>query len=395
MFRRARSLIDGLPPSPNRDRQALEICIALGSPLVALEGYGSAHAHQLYEEARALCQRLQRPVEPPILRGLGLARLQGCRFEESRRLGQALVDHEGEDPAARTEGHYLLGVTAFWSGELATARHHLTTAIEGYDRSRRPGHLASYAQDAEAVCLVRQAWVDLWAGDPGKADATARSALELAAGIDHAMTSWYVVTYASIIAAESEDLIRLEQLLDEAERLRRRVPVPYLMIVVDALGGWLAVEQGSAGAVEEIVRSVERSRVAGESLHLTYTLLLLARARASTGEIDHGRAASQDGLAWSHRHDQRYLEAELLRVDGELAHRAGATDAAYASIGAAVALAGAQGASWLELRALHSMAAHFPDEEVRDHLAEVVEMLPSGHELRPVLAAAQLLRESD
>ena len=50
----------------------------------------------------------------------------------------------------------------------------------------------------------------------------------------------------------------------------------YLMIVGEALRGWLDVCEGSAGGIDRIVQSVARSRSDGESLHLTYTLLLLA-----------------------------------------------------------------------------------------------------------------------
>ena len=299
-------------------------------------------------------------MDPPILRGLGLARLQGCRFDECSELGQALVDHESHDPIARTEGRYLLGVSAFWRGDLARARQYLEGAIDTYDVSHRDEHLALYAQDPKAVCLVRLAWVDLWAGDAGRADERARSALELAVDLDHFMTRWYVLTYAAIIAAESEDLGRLAELLGDAELLGKRLPMRYLMIVGDALRGWLDVCEGSAGGIERIVRSVARSRTEGESLHLTYTLLLLARARGLAGELHEGRAATREALSLSQRRNQRYLEAELWRVDGELAYRSGAPEAA-ASLRRAVEVADAQGASWLELRALHSLASRYPD----------------------------------
>ena len=94
MFRRALALLADLPPSPDRDALELDIRIALGSPLVALEGYGSSGAHQLYERALSLCRKLHRPVDPPILRGLGLARLQGCRFGDCDELARALLDDE-------------------------------------------------------------------------------------------------------------------------------------------------------------------------------------------------------------------------------------------------------------------------------------------------------------
>jgi tetratricopeptide (TPR) repeat protein len=394
MFRRALALLADLPPSPDRDALELDIRIALGSPLVALEGYGSKGAHELYERALALCRRLHRPVDPPILRGLGLARLQGCRFDDCDELGQALVDHESDDPIARTEGRYLLGVSAFWRGDLARARHYLEGAIEAYDVSHRDEHLALYAQDPKAVCLVRLALVELWAGDAGRADQTARSALEIAADLDHLMTLAYVITYASILAAESEDLARLAELLADADVLWKRLSERYLMVVLEALRGWLDVCKGSVGGIEKIVRSVARSRTEGESLHLTYTLLLLARARGMVGEFRQGRAAAREGLSWSHRCNQRYLEAELWRVDGELAYRRGETEAAAASLRSAVETASAQGAGWLELRALHSFASRFPDQTVREQLGDLIETITSGHDLPAFRAATRLLSES-
>ncbi len=228
---------------------------------------------------------------------------------------------------------------------------------------------------------------------PGRADERARSALELAVDLDHLMTLWYVLTYAAIIAAESEDLVRLAELLGDAELLGKRLPLRYLMIVGEALRGWLDVREGSPGGIERIVQSVARSRIDGESLHLTYTLLLLARARGMAGELHEGRAATREGLSLSHRRNQRYLEAELWRVDGELAYRSGEAEAAAASLRNAVELASQQGAGWLELRALHSLASRFPDQTVREQLGDLVETIPSGHDLPAFRAATDLLSE--
>lgn len=393
-FKRALALLADLPPSPDRDALELDLRIALGSPLVALEGYGSSGAHQLYERALSLCRKLHRPVDPPILRGLGLARLQGCRFDDCDELARALLDDESHDTIARTEGRYLLGVSAFWRGDLAMARHYLDGAIQAYDVSRRDGHLALYAQDPKAVCLVRLAWVELWAGDAGRANQTARSALKIAVDLDHLMTLGYVITYAAIIAAESEDLARLAELLTDADLLWKRFSDRYLMVVLEALRGWLDVCEGSTGGIEKIVRSVARSRTEGETLHLTYTLLLLARARSMVGEFREGRAATREGLSWSHKYNQRYLEAELWRVDGELAYRSGETEAAAASVRSAVDIATAQGAGWLELRALHSLASRFPDQTLREQLGDLIETIPSGHDLPAFRAATGFLSES-
>ena len=111
------------------------------------------------------------------------------------------------------------------------------------------------------------------------------------------------------------------------------------------------------------------------------------------GELDRGRAAAREGLSWSDSHDQRYLEAELWRVQGELAYRSGEAEAATASLRRAVDLASAQGAGWLELRALQSLARRFPDRTVLEQLGDLVDSMPSGQDLPAFRAAMGLLSE--
>ena len=241
---------------------------------------------------------------------------------------------------------------------------------------------------------MRLALVELWTGDPGRADDTARAAFELAVDLDHLMTRWYVVTYAAILAAEAENFARLAELLAEAEALRNRISMPYLGIVHQALRGWLEVGDGEAGGIERILRAVADSRTVGETLHLTYTLLLLARARHVISEHRPGRAAAREGISLTHDHGQRYLEAELRRIDGELAYSCGESDAAVASLRAAVDTAAAQGADWLELKALTSLATRFPDRAIRERLDSLLQGMPSGQDLPAFRAARALLHDS-
>ena len=252
---------------------------------------------------------------------LGLARLQGCRFEDCDNLAQALLDSERKDAVTQTEGLYLLGVSAFWQGDLEKARDRLEAAIAAYDVTRRGEHLALFAQDPRAVCLVRLALVEQWAANTQRADELAREALQVAAETDHPMTLAYVITYAAILAAEAGQSDWLAELLAEAEALRERLSEPYLVVVLDALRGWLEVSERSLGGIDKILQAVGRSRAEGETLHLSYTLLLLARARLLAGEVHEGRVAAREALEWTRASNQRYLEAELRQLDAELARR--------------------------------------------------------------------------
>ena len=62
--------------------------------------------------------------------------------------------------------------------------------------------------------------------------------------------------------------------------------------------------------------------------------------------------------------------------------------------GPAAETASAQGAGWLELRALRSLASRFPDQTLREQLGALIETIPSGHDLPAFRAATGLLSES-
>jgi hypothetical protein len=60
----------------------------------------------------------------------------------------------------------------------------------------------------------------------------------------------------------------------------------------------------------------------------------------------------------------------------------------------AVETARAQGAGWLELRALHALASRFPDPTLREQLGDLLETIPSGHDLPAFRAALCFLSGS-
>ena len=79
-------------------------------------------------------------------------------------------------------------------------------------------------------------------------------------------------------------------------------------------------------------------------MHLTYALLLRARAYLAAGDVERGRAAAAEGIEWGLAHDQCWAEAELWRVEGQLAAAGGDLVGADDAHGRALELARAQGA---------------------------------------------------
>jgi hypothetical protein len=78
---------------------------------------------------------------------------------------------------------------------------------------------------------------------------------------------------------------------------------------------------------------------------------LLARAFLRAGDPSGARTAIADALQWTERTDQRYLLAELLRIDAEVLALGGDRAAADITCRRALDVASEQDSSWLRGRA--------------------------------------------
>ena len=204
------------------------------------------------------------------------------------------------------------------------------------------------------------------------------------------MTIAYVLTYSAILAAEAEDYEWLRELLDEAESQWTRMSDRYLVVVIDAIRGWLDECTGTVGGVDRIVAAVARSRAGAESLHLTYALLLLARARIARGELAEAEAALREAVSYSEQTGQHYLCAALLEAGGRIASRRGDGAEGKARFLKAASAALDQGSQWFALRALTALACTYGDAESRDRLGAVFAGIRSGEDL-PVFREAHTL----
>jgi predicted ATPase len=92
-----------------------------------------------------------------------------------------------------------------------------------------------------------------------------------------------------------------------------------------------------------------------------YFLLGLALCHRAAGNLDAALTAIDDALAGSARHGERYLDAELHRVRGELLLQQGnQPQDAEADLRAAARIAAEQGGLLLELRAAASLYKAHP-----------------------------------
>jgi len=300
LFERALALLARLPPGAARDAKELDLRLALGAVLVALEGYGRDVILETYQRARELCANLERPVPAPVLRALGLAALAHGDLVTGTRLADEITNRADaeDDDIARVEGEYLAGVMAFWRGNLAESERRLVQAIEWYRPERRGLHVRLYSQDPKIVCLSRLAWT-LWErGHVRQALERRAESLALVDGKGDPHGSGYALWFTQFIAIDQGDIECVSVQCERLKEIATTHGLHYMDAVADGFLGYVAAMRGDPReGISRMRFTIEDPRWTDMAYVLRpQTLLLIARAASAAGDAPSARAAVREAL---------------------------------------------------------------------------------------------------
>lgn len=236
-----------------------------------------------------------------------------------------------------------------------------TTAYAGmalYDPARHHAHVAQYWMDPGVGCLCYGAWALACLGRPNHAVQRVAQALALAREAGHDFSLAYAVFFAAVVhhlRREAEPAHgHAQALLD----LSRDKGFPALQAWATLLLGCALAHDGRASEGSALVRQAHHAtHAAGARVSRSASLAELASVCLRAGQTGQGLAAVDEGLAFVVHSDERFYEAELLRVRGELRLQAGAPEAAALDdFRQALAVARQQQGRLWELRAATSLA---------------------------------------
>jgi predicted ATPase len=165
--------------------------------------------------------------------------------------------------------------------------------------------------------------------------------------------------------------------------------------------GWALAERGQGEAgIAELRAAMATIRAIGTVLELPWYLALLAGAYGIVGQTAEGLDAIAEALAQVASTNERFYEAEVYRVKGELLLKEGGLDSAAeaeASFRQALDVAQAQRARSWELRAAMSLARLWAEQgkraQAQDLLAPVYGWFTEGFETADLKDAKALLEE--
>jgi predicted ATPase len=395
-------MLKTLPDTSERTRHELDLQTALGQALMATKGYAAPEVAQAYTRAREVGQQVgEIPRLFPVLWGLWAFYDVRAEYKTARELGEQLLTlaQSVQDPAFLLEAHRALGITLFFLGEFAPAREPLEQGMALYDPQQHRSHAFRYGIDPGVSCLSFAAQV-LWSlGYPDQALQSIHAALLLARELAYPFS----LAGALVFTAELHQFRREAQTAqkhgEEAISISTEQGFPLWGAYGTMLQGWALVEQGQGEeGIVQIRQGLAAYLATGGEVGRPYWLFLLAEAYGTIAQPEEGLGILREALVLVDKTGERFYEAELHRLKGELLLLAADNEAeAEACLHQALEVARRQQAKSLELRAAMSLARLWQRQgkrgEARQLLEPIYSWFTEGFDTADLQEAKALLEE--
>jgi class 3 adenylate cyclase/predicted ATPase len=399
----ALGLLAGLPPSPDRDHKELDLQIALGAALIATKGWAVPEVGAAYARARELCTgEDQNPQLLAALYGMFLHHLHWSSKQVALQIAWELLHlaEQQRDIGAQVVGHRSLAVSSLFNGRLLPALTHFEQTLALYDPAYCASPVYWAGPDTRVVCRVLIALILLLQGHPDRALVRGREALAAAYELGHAFTT----TNASYVTCWLHQMRRERRVVEERARALIRLATEHGLSAWVANGailhGWAVGKGGEAETgIAELRQGLEATEAMGDQQHTPGFLGLLAELQLGIKESGEALNLLDEALARVDRLEERWFEADLLRLKGEalLNVRPDQPAEAEACFHQAIGVARDQGARLWELRAATSLARLWRDQgrraEAHELLAPVYGWFTEGFDTADLKEAKALLDE--
>jgi predicted ATPase len=316
-------LLETLEASPERDARELELLGPLGTAYIASRGYAASEVGPVFRRARALCERVgQTPQLFAVMWGnfafhivRGDFRVCTALADEAMAFGERL-----NDPGILMEALFLKALTRLYRGDFAEARDCCARAIAEFDDRERTAFWAGLVGEDAGITHRCYLALALWhLGFPDKALQLNDETLELARAINQPFSLEYALHHTAWLCQHCRLGIPTQVAGDEQVRIATEQGFLFWHAsgTLYVAGGLLLQGQLEQG-LRLLQKGLEAYRGTGAELALPYYLSMLADGCTNTGRFAEARLALNEALTLVEKNDERFQEAELHRLKGEL-----------------------------------------------------------------------------
>jgi class 3 adenylate cyclase/tetratricopeptide (TPR) repeat protein len=327
----ALKLLRTLPDASTLTKDELQLLIALGVPLMQVQGFGSSDVERTYSRVQALFREVGEELPRLELNYWGTFAyyFAGGRLQNAQEVAELLVDlgqrqHNRELLAV---GHRMMASDFFTWGQMSTALRHLELGLACSDwdlEQHRRSAVRQWVNPRVALLAYGTMMLSV-AGQEERAERFTREALELAGRIGHPFTTCFALTYCAIGSQLRRDARTTLGLTEQCIPLAREHRFLLWILWPSITRAWAVAELGRPQEALVLMRQVlaqwyERSgATAGRPFHLS----MLADIHLRLGQAQEGLSVVEEALTWPAKTEEHSSTPELHRIRGELLRLAG------------------------------------------------------------------------
>jgi predicted ATPase len=398
-----------LPSTSDLRREQIILQVALLNTLMHVKGYGAPETKAAVAQVRALIEQADRLGEPPDDPSLLLSALFGqwivnfinFNGDVARELAARFLALGKKEGAAvpLMIGHRTMASTLAFMGDLVDAKAHYNEALALYRPAEHRRLMTRFGQDLRVTCLAFRSMATWLLGYPDAALNDAECALMEARQIEHAATLMFTLNFPILINTYCGNYHAANERLNELVVLAEEKGAPFRKAEGVLRRGYILTLTGTANAVEIVTAGIDLWRSAGSTIFTPEHEFMLAIGLADSGRFDDAWRCIDKAMTAMHATKERWCEAEVHRVAGEIALKSPQRDVAKAQayFEHSLSLARAQQAKSWELRAATSSARLLSDQgkrqTARDLLAPIYDWFTEGFDTSDLRTARALLGE--
>jgi len=394
-------LLAKLPEDRQRWRLELDLQVILGKTLIAAKGYAAPETGRAYARAQELWEHLgEAPYPDAVLYGRYVHHMVRGEFEVGCQASQELLRlaQQSKDSTSELVGHRNLGISLLHLGKLAAASEHMERALHLLNHTEHRFSSFLSVADLGVSGMAFSAMGLLLLGSLDRAVRRIREALAEAVKINRPHTLAHVQSVACRIQTVLRNNAALSDQAETLVALAKEQSFPYFL-------GEGLVYRGSAMAhygksddgIAMMREGLAVHRSTGSAWLLPHFLVLLAEAYESGGQAEMGMTLLTEALSAAEGTNERWCEAEIHRLKGQLLLATPAPDQTVVEtyLRRAVVVAQEQNAKFWELRAATSLARLWRDQGKRDEaralLVPIYGWFTEGFDTRDLKQARVLL----
>jgi predicted ATPase/class 3 adenylate cyclase len=393
---RGLALLEQLPEGDGRRKTEAELQLSLGDALRSAKRYGH-DMERAYSRARQLCEQLGEIFQLiQVVYGQFVIAFNRPKIPAAAKAAGELlrIAQEHESAAATVLGHYARGATCFAQGNMAEACVHLQRALASPRRMQQRINLTH--TQYPALPLTYLSWTLFVLGFADQAKDRCNEALA-EAGQAPVLTLALTLDNALCLDQFRQDEQAVREHADALSSLAKKWEIPFYLDAAKFSYGWaLAHRDQIREGIALMSDGLNAIWAAGMKVQGPYQLAQLAEGYKRMNDTPTGLHYLGEALARAEETGERWYEAELYRLKGDLLTVEDPAEA-EACYRRAIKVAMEQATKMWELRAAVSLARLWRDQgrctEARNLLASVFGWFSEGFDTVDLKQAKALLEQ--